>query len=54
MDVGLNVNQEDGSQAVRSEVVRIFMNEKENPSAAPIGGVSCKPEGIKSVPSNLS
>ena len=53
MGIGLNVKHENGSQVVRSEVVRIFMNEKVKSSAIPLGGVSCTPGEVKSAPSYL-
>ena len=54
MYIGLNVKQEDGYQVVRSEVVRIFMNEKFKSSEVPLGGLSCTPGEVKSAPLNSS
>ena len=54
MDIGLNVKQEDWSQAVKFEVVRVFMDEKVKSSAVPPGVVSCTPGEVKSAPSDFS
>ena len=54
MDIGFNVKQEDGYQAMRSEVVRIFINERFKSSAVPLGGVSCTPGEVKSTPYQFS
>ena len=47
MQIGLNVEEKDGSQAVRSEVVRIFTDEGIQSYVIPLGRVTCTPGEIE-------
>ena len=54
VNIGLSVKEKDGSQDVRSKVVRIFIDENTKFSTIPPGRLVCPPEEIKSAPSNFS
>ena len=54
VQIGLNDEEKDGSQAMRSEIVRVFMYKKIKSSAIPLGRVACSPGKNESTPSQLS
>ena len=51
--IGINVKEKDGSQAVRTEVIRIFMDDNIESSAVSLGRVSCKLGEVESAPYNF-
>ena len=54
VQVGLNVEEKYGSQAMRSEIFRVFMDDNIKSSAISIGRVACVPGGIESTPPQFS
>ena len=52
--IGLNDEDKDGSQAMRSEIVRVFMDKNIKSSAIPLGKVAGSPVEIESTPPQLS
>ena len=54
MQIVLNDEDKDGSQAMSSEIIRVFMDKKIKSSAIPLGRLACSPGEIESTPYQLS